>query len=41
MVDEIIAPSDTRSRIIEALALSRNKQEELPQRAKYHGTGPT
>ena len=41
MVDEIIAPIDTRQRIIEALQLTRNKQEELPQRAKYHGTGPT
>jgi propionyl-CoA carboxylase beta chain len=41
VVDEVIAPSETRNRIIEALALSRNKREELPQRAKYHGTGPT
>ena len=41
MVDEIIAPADTRRRVIEALALSRNKREELPERAKYHGTGPT
>ena len=41
MVDEIITPADTRGRIIEALALSSNKQEELPRRAKYHGTGPT
>jgi propionyl-CoA carboxylase beta chain len=41
VVDEVIAPSETRNRIIEALALTRNKQEELPQRAKYHGTGPT
>jgi propionyl-CoA carboxylase beta chain len=40
-VDEVIAPSETRNRIIEALALARNKQEELPQRAKYHSTGPT
>ena len=41
VVDEVIAPAETRRRIIDALALSSNKQEELPQRAKYHGTGPT
>lgn len=41
MVDEIIAPAETRRRIVEALKLSRDKQEELPRRAKYHGTGPT
>jgi propionyl-CoA carboxylase beta chain len=41
MVDEIISPADIRRRIIEALALTQNKREELPQRAKCHGTGPT
>jgi propionyl-CoA carboxylase beta chain len=41
MVDEIINPTDTRQKIIEALALTRNKQEKLPHRAKGHGTGPT
>jgi propionyl-CoA carboxylase beta chain len=41
MVDEIIEPRDTRSKIIEALELTKNKHEKLPQRAKQHGTGPT
>lgn len=41
MVDEIIDPADTRIKIIEALELTRNKQEKLPPRAKGHGTGPT
>ena len=41
VVDEIIEPKDTRRRIIEALELTRNKQENLPKRAKRHGTGPT
>ncbi len=41
MVDEVIEPVDTRIKIIEALALTRNKQEKLPERAKAHGTGPT
>jgi acetyl-CoA carboxylase carboxyltransferase component len=41
MVDEIIEPADTRIKIIEALELTQNKQEKLPQRAKGHGTGPT
>ena len=41
MVDEIILPGQTRKKIIEALELTRNKQEELPQRAKGHGTSPT
>ncbi len=41
MVDEIIDPADTRQKIIEALTLTRNKQEKLPPRAKCHGTGPT
>jgi propionyl-CoA carboxylase beta chain len=41
MVDEIILPSQTRQKIIEALDLTRNKQEDLPLRAKGHGTNPT
>jgi propionyl-CoA carboxylase beta chain len=41
MVDEIILPGQTRKKIIEALELTRNKQEALPQRAKGHGTSPT
>ena len=41
MVDEIIEPQDTRKKIIEALELTKNKDEKLPQRAKRHGTGPT
>lgn len=41
MVDEVIEPADTRIKIIEALELTRNKQEKLPERAKAHGTGPT
>lgn len=41
VVDEIIEPQDTRKKIIEALELTRGKQEELPKRAKRHGTGPT
>ena len=41
MVDEIILPGQTRQKIIEALDLTRNKQEEFPLRAKGHGTSPT
>jgi propionyl-CoA carboxylase beta chain len=41
MVDEIIEPRETRRRIIEALALTGNRVEKLPARAKAHGTGPT
>ena len=41
MVDEIILPGETRLKIIEALELTRNKKEELPERAKMHGTSPT
>jgi acetyl-CoA carboxylase carboxyltransferase component len=40
MVDEIILPADTRKKIIEALELTRNKCENLPQRAKCHSTPP-
>jgi acetyl-CoA carboxylase carboxyltransferase component len=38
LIDEIILPADTRKKIIEALELTRNKHEELPKRAKCHGT---
>ena len=41
MVDDVIEPGETRKRIIEALALTRGKEEKLPRRAKMHGTGPT
>jgi propionyl-CoA carboxylase beta chain len=41
MVDEIIVPAETRKKIIEALELTRNKEEKLPERAKIHGTSPT
>ena len=41
MVDEIIEPKDTRKKIIEALEFTRNKKENLPPRAKGHGTAPT
>ena len=41
VVDEIILPQDTRRRIIEALAVTRNKQEKLPRRAKIHTAPPT
>ena len=40
MVDEVIEPQETRRKIIDALALTRNKQEALPDRAKMHGTAP-
>jgi propionyl-CoA carboxylase beta chain len=40
MVDEIILPADTRKKIIEALELTRNKNEKLPPRAKMHSTPP-
>jgi acetyl-CoA carboxylase carboxyltransferase component len=41
VVDEVIEPKDTRRKIIEALALTRNKHEVLPKRAKMHGAGPS
>jgi propionyl-CoA carboxylase beta chain len=41
IVDEIIEPKDTRKKIIEALAITRSKHDELPARAKIHGTSPT
>ncbi len=41
MVDEIIEPSQTRRKIIEALSITRSKKEMLPPRAKSHGVSPT
>ncbi len=41
VVDEIIEPQDTRRLIIEALQITRHKQEKLPRRAKNYGTHPT
>ena len=41
IVDEIILPGETRKKIIEALRLTANKRETLPERAKNHGTSPT
>jgi propionyl-CoA carboxylase beta chain len=42
MVDEVIDPAQTRIKIIEALELTRSKQEKLPSRAKMvHNTAPT
>jgi propionyl-CoA carboxylase beta chain len=41
IVDEIIEPRDTRKKIIGALAITRNKVERLPPRAKSHGSAPT
>ena len=40
MVDEVIEPAETRRKIIDALVLTRNKRETLPDRAKMHGTAP-
>jgi methylmalonyl-CoA decarboxylase subunit alpha len=41
VVDEIIFPSDTRRKIIEALKICEGKEEVTPQRAKQHGAPPT
>lgn len=41
VVDEVIEPKETRKKIIEALQLTRKKQEKLPPRAKRHGVPPT
>jgi acetyl-CoA carboxylase carboxyltransferase component len=41
VVDEIILPRNTRRKIIEALEVTRNKQEKLPRRAKMHTSPPT
>jgi propionyl-CoA carboxylase beta chain len=40
IVDEIILPKDTRKKIIEALEITRKKNEKLPPRAKIHGSPP-
>ena len=40
MVDDLILPQDTRKKIIEASEITRNKSEELPARAKIHGSPP-
>lgn len=40
IVDEIILPRDTRKKIIEALEITRNKEERLPPRAKNHTVPP-
>ena len=41
IVDEIILPGDTRKKIIEALDLTRSKNEQLPARSKNHTAPPT
>jgi len=41
VVDEIILPRDTRTRIIQALRILENKAETLPRRKKTHGSAPT
>jgi len=40
IVDEIILPGDTRKKIIQALEITRNKEEKLPDRAKKHTVPP-
>lgn len=40
VIDDIILPKDTRKKIIEALAVTRNKKEALPKRAKSHTAPP-
>lgn len=41
VVDEIILPEATRGKIIEALSLTKDKREQLPERAKSHTAPPT
>ena len=41
LVDEIIHPENTRSRLADSLWLLKNKSEELPAKAKKHGAPPT
>lgn len=41
VIDEVILPKDTRKKIIEALEITRHKQERLPARTKIHGSAPT
>jgi len=40
IVDEVILPRDTRKKIIEALEITRNKEDRLPSRAKNHTAPP-
>jgi propionyl-CoA carboxylase beta chain len=40
IIDEIIEPKDTRIKIIQALDITRKKEERLPARAKIHGSPP-
>ncbi|MCP4754035.1 MAG: propionyl-CoA carboxylase [Proteobacteria bacterium] len=40
MVDEVILPQNTRKKIIESLDIMSSKVEELPARAKMHGSPP-
>jgi propionyl-CoA carboxylase beta chain len=40
IIDEIIEPKDTRIKIIQALDITRKKEESLPARAKIHGSPP-
>jgi len=41
VIDEIILPRNTRKKIIEALVLTKNKTEILPERSKCHTSPPT
>ncbi|MFQ5381925.1 MAG: acyl-CoA carboxylase subunit beta [Dehalococcoidia bacterium] len=41
VVDEIILPEQTRSTILHALELTRDKISRLPARTKHHGAPPT
>ncbi len=41
IIDEIILPQDVRKKIIDALDITRNKVEKLPERAKNHSAPPT
>ncbi|MFH1350252.1 MAG: carboxyl transferase domain-containing protein [Pseudomonadota bacterium] len=41
IVDEIIDPRDTRKKIIDALALTDCKVEQIPKKAKPHGAPPS
>ncbi len=40
VVDEVIHPAETRQKIIEAIALTREKTDQRPARAKTHGAPP-
>jgi acetyl-CoA carboxylase carboxyltransferase component len=40
VIDEIIEPRDTRRKIVEALAVTRNLMESVLARRKQHGTPP-